>query len=211
MAYLYRHIRLDKSKPFYIGIGSDTNYKRAYSLRNRNKYWKNIVNKTEYKVQILLDDLSWEEACEKEKEFIELYKRNCDGGILCNITLGGEGVYGLKHSQKSKELMSVQRKGRRLSEENKRGRSKRMKGVNNPNYGRSISDEQKKIIALAQKGRKKSIEEKEAIYSKIRKKVLDETTNIVYSSITEAANYFNVNITTMSRWTKNTNKKFRLI
>ena len=29
MAYLYRHIRLDKNEPFYIGIGSDTNFKRA--------------------------------------------------------------------------------------------------------------------------------------------------------------------------------------
>ena len=32
MAYLYRHIRLDKNEPFYIGIGSNelNNYKRAY-------------------------------------------------------------------------------------------------------------------------------------------------------------------------------------
>lgn len=28
MAYLYRHIRLDKNEPFYIGIGSDSNYNR---------------------------------------------------------------------------------------------------------------------------------------------------------------------------------------
>jgi hypothetical protein len=29
MAYLYRHIRHDKNEPFYIGIGSDNNYKRS--------------------------------------------------------------------------------------------------------------------------------------------------------------------------------------
>ena len=29
MAYVYRHIRLDKNEPFYIGIGSDKEYKRA--------------------------------------------------------------------------------------------------------------------------------------------------------------------------------------
>ena len=29
MAYVYRHIRLDKNEPFYIGIGSDKTYKRA--------------------------------------------------------------------------------------------------------------------------------------------------------------------------------------
>ena len=33
MAYLYRHIRLDKNKPFYVGIGDNdnNNYKRAHS------------------------------------------------------------------------------------------------------------------------------------------------------------------------------------
>lgn len=33
MAYVYRHIRLDKNQPFYIGIGSDTDgrYHRANS------------------------------------------------------------------------------------------------------------------------------------------------------------------------------------
>ena len=35
MAILYRHIRLDKNVPFYIGIGKDI--KRAYSKSNRNK------------------------------------------------------------------------------------------------------------------------------------------------------------------------------
>ncbi len=49
MAYVYRHIRLDKNVPFYIGIGkSDLNYNRASSNKNRNPYWHHIVNQTEY-------------------------------------------------------------------------------------------------------------------------------------------------------------------
>lgn len=33
MAYVYRHIRLDKNEVFYIGIGTDTkNYKRANGI-----------------------------------------------------------------------------------------------------------------------------------------------------------------------------------
>jgi len=76
MAYLYRHIRLDKNVPFYIGIGKyDDQFKRAYSVKNRNVYWNNIVNLTEYKVQIMLSNLTWEQACEKEIEFIALYKK----------------------------------------------------------------------------------------------------------------------------------------
>jgi hypothetical protein len=103
MAYLYRHIRLDKNEPFYIGIGSDSAYKRAYEKSNRNKYWKNISNKTEYQVEIILEDLTWEEACEKEKEFIKLYGRILEGfGTLCNITEGGDGVLGMKHTEETK-------------------------------------------------------------------------------------------------------------
>jgi hypothetical protein len=211
MAYLYRHIRLDKNEPFYIGIGSDTEYKRANSNHNRTKYWKNIISKTEYRIDIVMDNLSWEEACEKEKEFIALYKRKCDGGILCNLTLGGEGVYGLKHSDQSKQLMSIQRKGRKQSEETIIKRAKKLSGINNPNYGKKIPDYQKEIIAAAQRGRKKSDLEKEAIYSKTRKKVLDLNTNIIYSSINDAAKVFNVYNTTMSRWIKNPNKNFKLL
>ena len=60
--YLYRHIRLDKNEPFYIGIGTKQNrncfntiYRRAYSKHSRGKIWKFIENKTEYKVEILLE------------------------------------------------------------------------------------------------------------------------------------------------------------
>jgi hypothetical protein len=33
MVYLYRHIRLDKNEPFYIGIGSDKQYKRSNKIK----------------------------------------------------------------------------------------------------------------------------------------------------------------------------------
>lgn len=135
MAYLYRHIRLDKNEPFYIGIGSDNKYKRANSINPRTKHWKNIVSKTEYRVDIIMDDLTWEEACEKEKEFISIYKRNCDGGILCNLTLGGEGAY-----------------GRILSEETKNKISKKISGINHGMYGKSHSQIAKnKITETASK------------------------------------------------------------
>jgi hypothetical protein len=101
MAYIYRHIRLDKNEPFYIGIGNDNSYKRAYYKYDRNYIWKNITNKTKYKVEIILDDLSWEEACEKEKEFISLYgRKDLKKGPLANLTSGGDGTIGYKRSKK---------------------------------------------------------------------------------------------------------------
>jgi hypothetical protein len=96
--YVYRHVRLDKNEPFYIGIGNHISYNipysRAYCSRRRNKIWKLITNKTQYKVEILLDNLTKEQAFKKEIEFISLYKRLKEGGTLSNLTLGGEGTYG---------------------------------------------------------------------------------------------------------------------
>lgn len=92
MAYVYRHIRIDKNEPFYIGIGSDNSYNRAYqkSKTKRSAFWHNIATKG-YEVEILMDNLTWEQACEKEKEFISIYGRKDLGtGILVNLTNGGE-------------------------------------------------------------------------------------------------------------------------
>ena len=93
--YVYRHIRLDKNEPFYIGIGTDVGYKRAYSKHSRNKYWDRVVGKTKYEVEILLDNLTKEEAKQKEIEFIALYGKKLNKtGTLVNITDGGESTNG---------------------------------------------------------------------------------------------------------------------
>lgn len=116
MAYVYRHIRLDKNEPFYIGIGGDDDYKRAYDKNSssRNKYWNNIVSKTEYEIEILLDGLSWDDACNKEVEFISIHKRRKDGGTLANLTLGGEGQRGMIPWNFGKETPIETREKQRL-------------------------------------------------------------------------------------------------
>ena len=82
MAYVYRHIRLDKNIPFYIGIGKEE--QRAYSKSNRNPYWKKITNKTDYVVEILFNDISYELAKEKEKNL-----------SLCIKGLAMEGLFAI--------------------------------------------------------------------------------------------------------------------
>jgi hypothetical protein len=115
MALLYRHIRLDTNQPFYVGIGKTE--KRAYSI-GRNAMWKNIISKTEYRVDIVLTDLTWEEACQKEREFIELYGRRDKGtGPLVNMTGGGDGGYGMIQSDEAREKirqfqLSLNKKGK---------------------------------------------------------------------------------------------------
>jgi hypothetical protein len=127
MAYVYRHIRLDKQEVFYVGIGSDEKYERSKTTKNRNKYWHNIVKSTAYEVEIMLDDLTWEEACEKEKEFIKLYgRKDLKEGTLVNMTDGGEGAFGVIMSEETREK-------RRLSMPD-------FSGKNNPMYGKKRDD-----------------------------------------------------------------------
>lgn len=98
--YLYRHIRLDKNEVFYVGIGTKKlistgkfkdEYNRAFDRSKRSAFWKRIIDKTDYKVEIILESNSRGFTEEKEKEFIALYGRiNLGTGILCNLTNGGE-------------------------------------------------------------------------------------------------------------------------
>jgi hypothetical protein len=130
---VYRHIRLDKNEPFYIGIAENPN--RPYQKYKRNNYWKNIINMTEYRVDILFDDLTWEEACEKEKEFIQLYgRKNLGTGTLVNMTDGGEGSLNRRHTEESKLKIS-----------------KAHSGENNHFYGKKFTQEHKDKISKSLK------------------------------------------------------------
>lgn len=105
--YLYRHIRLDKNEPFYIGVGTKSNkltdshtyksiYDRAYSKETRNDIWHNIVKKNDlnFKVEILIESNNYNFILRKEKEFISMYGKKKFGGLLANLTDGGEGTKG---------------------------------------------------------------------------------------------------------------------
>ena len=99
MPYVYTHTRLDTNEIFYVGIGSDSKYLRAYS-RKRSNFWKNIVKDTDYKVNIFVDNISWEQANKEEIRLIKLFgRRDLALGTLVNMTNGGSGVNGYKHSE----------------------------------------------------------------------------------------------------------------
>lgn len=106
---VYRHIRLDTNKTFYIGVS--TNIRRPYNQYDRSQFWKNIISKSNYEVQILTTNLTKEEACELEIILISYYGRiNNKTGILCNMTDGGEGTTNLIVSDKTKILQSEAKK-----------------------------------------------------------------------------------------------------
>lgn len=151
MAYVYRHIRLDKNEPFYIGIGSDNRYRRANEKSRRNKYWQNIVSKSKYEIEILFDDISWDEACKKEIEFIQLYgRKDIFTGTLTNLTGGGDGAYKTIPTKETREKLSLKAKGKKYKESTKSKISNALKNLyaeskNHPRSRKVICTETGKI------------------------------------------------------------------
>jgi hypothetical protein len=105
MAIVYRHRRLDTNEVFYVGIGKHRY--RARSTHNRNKWWRSITNKVNYNVEIVWEGDCYEEAKELECLLIKEYgRKDMKCGTLVNLTDGGEGSKGFKHSEYSKGLIS---------------------------------------------------------------------------------------------------------
>ena len=90
MAVVYLHRRNDTNEIFYIGIGK---YKhRAVKKTNRNSCWHNIVNKYGFTKEILISDITWEEAIKQEIILIKKYgRKDLNKGSLVNQTNGGDG------------------------------------------------------------------------------------------------------------------------
>jgi hypothetical protein len=110
MPLVYRHRRKDTNTVFYVGISNSIN--RPYSKRNRNFYWHNIVKKYGYDVEILYDDLTYDEAFELEIFLISIYGRKDLGtGILCNMTNGGDGRQNILVSKETR--LKLSEKGKR--------------------------------------------------------------------------------------------------
>lgn len=140
---VYRHLK-PNGEVFYIGIGDVI---RAYRKVGRNKHWKNIVNKYGYEVQILKEDLSWEDACELECILIDYYGRRDLGlGPLVNMTDGGEGTLNYTHSEETRVKLSEANTGKFMSEETKLKISEAL-------TGKKVSDEAKAKISEANRGK----------------------------------------------------------
>ena len=180
MAVVYQHIRLDTNEIFYIGIGKEI--KRAFNKTNhRSKYWKNIINKTEYKIDILFDNLTWKEACQIEQYLIKYYGRKDLGlGNLVNMTDGGDGTLG--HIRIIKPLTDETRK--KMSDAQKRN---------------GISKEQRDKINF---GFRNMSEESRLNMSKTQfkpKKVINVETNEIYNSVKEVSKLFNISYNSLKK------------
>ena len=93
--YLYTHTRQDTGEVFYVGIGTTFKsgiYERSKekSKARRNKHWRNIINITKYKVDIIKEFDNPKECCQAEINMIkQLGRRVNNTGSLVNISPGG--------------------------------------------------------------------------------------------------------------------------
>jgi hypothetical protein len=193
MAYLYRHIRKDKNEVFYVGIGSDKDYKRAYVTARRNKFWNIIHNKSEIEVEIMIDNIDWEVACEKEKEFINLYgRRDLGKGTLVNLTDGGDGTLNRKQGDEEREWR------KKFYKENNgfKGKKHSEEAINKmrmAKLGTKISRER------VERQRAKMIGKCKGESSSLSKLVLDLETGIYYFGIREASDSSIYKVATLGR------------
>lgn len=196
--YVYSHVRHDKNEVFYIGIGANSRnnkYYRAYqSGKRRNKIWNDIVSKTTYSVNIIIDNLTWSDACNKEKELISLYGRIDNAtGILSNMTDGGDGGFGCARSEETRKKMSIAHKGRKKSEETRRRMSM-------ANIGRPVSEETRRKISQS------SIGISSGGKHPMAKKVIDIYTGRIYECAKFAANDVGIKYRTLHAMLTGQNK-----
>ena len=131
--YVYEHIRLDNNTCFYVGKG----HGNRCNYYSRNEHHDRIADKVGMKVNIVRDNLSEDDAYRLERELIHHYVFDLGYGIdiigynnnpnenghLTNHTFGGDGSYGMVHSEEWRRQHSID-----------------MMGESNPMYGVNLWD-----------------------------------------------------------------------
>jgi hypothetical protein len=107
--YTYAYLREDRT-PYYIGKGK-------YKHKTNQKYYRAYCGKhyvpipPKERVLILKSDITEEKSLNHERYMIGVLGRKDNGtGILRNLTDGGEGTSGFKHSDEYKKNISIRMK-----------------------------------------------------------------------------------------------------
>jgi hypothetical protein len=152
--YLYYHKNPTTKELFYVGIGTN---KRAWDFTSgRNPHYKNYIKKHgEPIVNIIKENLTKEEACSLEIEFISKYGRKGiePKGILLNKSIGGDVIaLGNKFNNEQKQKIVQAKTGQKynISE----GRIHVSKGKSKPDG--FMNSEMREKISKGNKGKKHS-------------------------------------------------------
>lgn len=200
MYVLYEHINKINGKR-YIGITNDINTRwrnkgigyKPYRDRN-SKFWSAIQKYgwENFTHNILLENLTFEEACIEEINEISKYDIRND---LYNISPGGNG--GAIYQEHPKGML-----GKSHSEEFRLSHSSRMKGENNPFYGKKWENYGGHPKGML--GKKHTDDNKKRISDTCKRKginkkrmlaIFSDGSTMEFSSKGECADYFNISST----------------
>ena len=153
--YVYAYLREDMT-PYYIGKGTG----RRSHQKNKKTHKFVKIPKDRTKIVYIVESITEDDALIKEKEIIKFYGRKLDGGILVNISEGGERGYavmkGKKHTEESKNKMSNSHNGKNTWNKGKCGLQ-------------NHSDETKQKISNNSKGNKSRTGQKQSQEEKNKK------------------------------------------
>lgn len=210
---VYKYNDLEFSyEPIYIGKGKNNRLYQHTKLYNLNKYdsykdrkLKKIINEGFKPIIVKLkENLIEQDALNLEKEYISKIKRYPDGP-LTNLTDGGDGVSGLKHTPESKEKMSKTwfnettapwNKGMQMPKEYCDKLSK-------SHLGHKLSEETIEKLSHIRKGKLKSEEHKQKIRESLCKNtyriISPEGQEFVVNNYNEFCKEHNLSPSTMCR------------
>lgn len=165
--FVYLHIRPNTNDIhgiFYVGKGNSARLKLI--CRRNNPHHARILNKYG-KNNIIVKSLKCESESHAFKLEVDIIKKLKEMGVsLTNITNGGDGASGIKHSEEIRKKISNAKKGKKHTEETKKKMSNAVRN--------KISDESRKKMSDSKKGTKHSEETKKKM-SDTRKNISDET------------------------------------
>ena len=165
--YVYEWYNVDTKEVFYVGKGKNNRYKNS---TNRNKFFIDYYKTHNCAVRKVYENLTEQDAFDKEVELIAYYKNNTDFR-LTNQTDGGEGMSGYivtdDFRQKMRKIVAGQNNpnyGHYWTEQQKeaarqRGLSFNYRGNRNPNYGNYWTTEQKEKASKLRKSNPKFCKE----------------------------------------------------
>lgn len=193
---IYIHINKKDAYKVYVGqtkqkpkVRWKTRYKKqylGYSIKSHKWDWEK-----DFSHIVLCYGLTQEEANALEIALIAIFKSQ-DKQYGYNIDNGGNSVG--QHSAETKRKISKANKGKKLSNETKKKIGEANKGENSYMYGKHLSNEHKRKIGNSIRGEKHYNSKKVYCDGKI------------FVSVTQCAEFYNVNRKTMHNWLNGTNK-----
>jgi len=196
--YIYQHRKADTNEIFYVGKGKGT---RLNQSKGRNQYWHRVVAKHGFVAEYIAQNLDEELAFLAEMEAIDIYRRR--GIKLVNVTDGGEGASGYKHTAKHKANLKGNKNGatswgmtfknKKHTEESRQKMSYSRIGNKNKS-GTTLSEESKAKISAAMTGK---IVLKKRLLTK--EQVLEIRQRLGYRNISMLAREYGVGESTIRR------------